>query len=595
MATQEQRGISASADGDAALHAALHATRYSATNSTPDPEAFTRVQAMCPALSSEERYADYQYMGDFCGLEHLYAVIEANDLPAMLEFIRAEPGLLTLESPTEMMRPPLVMAVKLGRNDLVAALVKYRASVPPSLQTQSGYDDWQDRGSWGTPLTTACAMGRLDTLKLLLDGMPDADINEVDNLGLTPFLAAASNRHGPTDDRLALLRFLMERGADVHAVQRVQFVYDDDLKRKAQNEEEINYGNYDEDNEDDDDDDDDLYGFRPRPGGYGNALALAMDHPDTDPAILKFLVETGVDVYQSRAQTVRHVAHSNDLNDPSSPRDEWAFLSPLAIGALYRNPVGIKTLLDLFPNDHGRLLASTDATITPSPWPEPPTPEAEDDNAVPVILPLHAALLGFYAPIVGYMQPREDNTAAALDVVRLLTADETIRAATINALYRQRYTPVHMATGFDRIPMLQAVLEELGGDATIPRHDGQGLILALFSSVSRLSPKINSLKSIEWAVAVDAATDMHALLTMLLNRCRPRGEGTEGTDDEEAAARLALLNEADANGNTALHFAMGYRLERSTAALQALGARTDAVNKAGEVPAMPPHFRLPKF
>ncbi|CAK7213531.1 hypothetical protein SEUCBS140593_001886 [Sporothrix eucalyptigena] len=564
MATQEQHGVSASADGDAALHAALRAIRYSATNSTPDPEAFTRVQAMCPALSSEERYADYQYMSSFCRLEHLHAVVEANDLPAMLEFIRAEPSLLTHESPTEMMGPPLVLAVKLGHNDLVAALVKHRASVPPNLQTQSGYDDWEDRGSWGTPLTTACAMGRLDTLKLLLDGMTDADINEVDNLGLTPFLAAASKRHGPTEDRLTLLCFLIERGADVHAVQRVRFGYDDGLKQKAeadlQSEEEIDYDNYDED-------DDDLYEFRPRPGGYGNALALAMGHPDTDPAILNFW---------SRQASI-------------SPRYEWAFLSPLAISALCRNPVGIKTLLELFPNDHGRLLASTDATIVPSPWPEPPTPE----DAVPVILPLHAAFLGFYARIVSYMPPSEDNTAAALDVVRLLTADETIRAATINALYCQRHTPVHIATGFDRIPMLQAVLE-LGSDATIPRHDGQGLILALFSSVSRLSPK-NSLESIEWAVAVDAATDMHALLNMLLDRCCPRGEGTEGTDDDEAAARLALLNEADANGNTPLHFAMRYHLERSTAALQALGARTDAVNKAGEVPATPPQYCLPKF
>ncbi|ERS97280.1 hypothetical protein HMPREF1624_06611 [Sporothrix schenckii ATCC 58251] len=586
MATQEQHGVSTSADGDAALHAALRAIRYSATNRTPDPEAFTRLQAMCPALSSKERYAEHQYMFSFCFLEHLRAVVEANDLPAMLEFIRVEPGLLTLECPADRMDPPLVLAVRLGHNDLVAALLKHRASVPPHLQTQSGYDDWDDRGSWGTPLTTACAMGRLDTLKLLLDGIPDADINEVDNLGLTPFLAAASKHHGPTEDRLTLLCFLMERGADVHAVERIWFAYDEYLKQKVeadlQNEEGIDDDNHD-------DDDDDLYEFRPRPGGYGNALALAMGHPDTDPAILKFLIEAGVEVYQNRAQAVRHLAHSNDLYDPSRPRDEWAFLSPLAIGALYRNPVGIKTLLELLPNDHGRLLASTDATIVPSPWPEPPTPE----DAVPVILPLHAALLGPYTHLFGYMPGSEDNSAAALDVVGLLTADETIRAATINARYRQRHTPVHIATAFDTIPMLQTVLE-LGGDAAIPRHDGQGLILALFSSVSRLSPK-NSLESIEWAVAVDAATDMQALLTVLLDRCCPRGDGTEATDDDEAAARLALLNEADANGNTPLHFAMGYRLERSTAALQALGARTDAVNKAGEVPATPPQYGLPKF
>lgn len=65
-------------------------------------------------------------------------------------------------------------------------------------------------------------------------------------------------------------------------------------------------------------------------------------------------------------------------------------MSPLAISTLYRNAVGVKTLLDLFLNDHYRLLATTDSTFVPD------CPDAPPDDDVPVILPLYAAVMGPY-------------------------------------------------------------------------------------------------------------------------------------------------------------------------------------------------------
>lgn len=45
-----------------------------------------------------------------------------------------------------------------------------------------------------------------------------------------------------------------------------------------------------------------------------------------------------------------------------------------------------------------------------------------------------------------------------------------------------------------------------------------------------------------------------------------------------------MINEADNDGNTALHYAIAYGLERSAAALVALGAQTNVKNNVGQVP-----------
>lgn len=212
---------------------------------------------------------------------------------------------------------------------------------------------------------------------------------------------------------------------------------------------------------------------------------------------------------------------------------------------------------------------------------------------MPVLLPLHAALLGMS------LLPAQwdgNNVAAAIDTVRVLTTNAAIRKATINAAYRGKHTPFHMATSFDRIPLMLELIK-LGADAGMPRADGHGIVLALFASVSRLARNfgrscgflgrgLSGLVDVSSVARIDGATDMAAVLKALLDRYRPRGVDLR-EDMQNAQTRRALINEADTNGNTPLHFSMAYGLEKSTAALLAMGARTNAVNKAGMVPFTP--------
>ncbi|KAL1901326.1 hypothetical protein Sste5346_001731 [Sporothrix stenoceras] len=366
-----------------ALRAAINAMRRLRTNKTPDPAAFETAQAI----------------------------------------------------------PLLVLAVELHHHDAIGVLLTYRTTLPPQLRDPPQREDRGECGIAGTPLITTCAMGFLDTLRLLSQGMPCADLYEVDNNGFTPFLAAAAGRHGPPAERLTF-----------------SVVYSSAALTSAMF--------YDEDEEDDED----LDEFRPRLNGYGNTLALAMEYPDIDPTVLALLVEAGVDIYQSRAETVDRIDKTNNHTDNYT--------------ALVRKDRGLSPV-----------------AISPS----------------------------------------------------------TEYTATINAPYRHHHTPLHMATDFDRIPMLLALIE-LGADLDVPRHDGRGLVLALFSSVPRLSPiPYNDVTA--WAVAVDESTDMTTVLTTLLQRYRPLGHDAD-VDARNAAARDAIVNEADANGNTPLHFAMAYRLPR---------------------------------
>ncbi|CAK7235122.1 hypothetical protein SBRCBS47491_009183 [Sporothrix bragantina] len=324
--------------------------------------------------------------------------------------------------------------------------------MPPDQLVPPLYHQYEDngfRGHWGTPLTTACMLGRLDIVCKLLDGTPDVDIDEVDYEGYTPFLSAArgiaDETEAQTRDRLAIFRLSMAGGADVHAVKA------DSLRNGETLDKEF---------------DEDLvyrpFVFRPRPGGLGNALSLAMEVVELDTSILQFLVkEAGVNVFQSCSAHVVRVDFTGDPKIPLTYTGRYqhfaydrAFITPLGVGARYGNIKGVETLLSLFPDveDHIRLLATTDATIVPEPRPAQQSPEDE----MPVILPLHAALLGkqkFPAPWSA------DDVIAAVNTIRVLTANQTIRTATINAAYHQHYTSLHMVTSFDRIPLLLEVVK----------------------------------------------------------------------------------------------------------------------------------------
>ena len=101
-------------------------------------------------------------------------------------------------------------------------------------------------------------------------------------------------------------------------------------------------------------------------------------------------------------------------------------------------------------------------------------------------------------------------------------------------------------------------------------------------SIARLNHTLLHHVSAEWAVGVDAGTDMLAVFKTLLQAFAPLGNNAD-EDARRAEAQRAAVNEADAYGNTALHLAMAYKLPNSTAALLALGARTDVANHAEQV------------
>ncbi|CAK7201844.1 hypothetical protein SEUCBS139899_004559 [Sporothrix eucalyptigena] len=476
-------------------------------------------------------------MDGFGNLLHMHEVVEADDVPAIRELICIEPNLVKFNWDGEVLCPPMVLAARLGRHAILDVLMKHRATLPSEMRVIPEYGADDDYLRWGTPLTEACAWGRLNTVRLLLQGMPDTDINEVALDGLTPLLAAANFQIGPPEARVELIRFLIKRGADIHAVRQAFLSYYETLEKR-----------YDESCETS------PFVWRPRPGGNGNALALALRSDSTHPGVVAVLVEAGVSVYQSYSDGITAIDKTDgqDVGRYDHCYYDRAYISPIAAGAKHHNVDGVKALLALFPDDHNRLLATTDAVLVPQPL----TPLRDPDDEVPVLLPLHAAAMGpSRASLPWALNDCKDYCKAAVDMVRLLTADAAICAATINARYRRYYTPLHLATGFHRMPLMLALVERGADIEALPRQNGPGLILSLFS---------------------------------------PRGKDAQ-LDAQNAATRVALINEADANGNTPLHFAMAYRMHRSTAALLALGARANAANHAGQVPSAPPPGEKPSF
>ncbi|KAL1898534.1 hypothetical protein Sste5346_003438 [Sporothrix stenoceras] len=139
--------------------------------------------------------------------------------------------------------------------------------------------------------------------------------------------------------------------------------------------------------------------------------------------------------------------------------------------------------------------------------------------------------------------------------VQLLTADRAVCAATINA--------THPYNGLLYIP-LTGRCDCGGGGLSPPSY----------------RPEI---------VAIDASIGAGGMTLLQRDLLGP------DTDDVE---RLARIHEVDADGNTALHWAIGYNLPHAQAALLELGARSDARNNVGEVPRQgtpPTTTRLDKY
>lgn len=553
----------------------------------------------------------------------LETAIYTDDAPAMRDLLEQYPTLFDYEhhaSRGEYDAPLITRVARLGSNAVLAVLLDHRDAmdVPVALNAVNK----NKLGRWGTPLTEACRYAHVETVRLLLDRMPDTDINEVDSEGMTPLLAVTNRSFGPIPDwapepwerppwrnplleteetegwveveietpfhqtttdeynedqraeslrRVELILLLFERGTDPQMQQRpynneeLPEVWIWRWSMQAIDRELANRG--------------------------GSALSLASGG---DVAVLRALLEGGVDIHQTHHAEVSRLDNTGThnrsvdtvrilhrvINKPCSRYSrgdtDWADLSPLGVAAMYHSVCGIEALLKVAVEAGidmmGDLVPSSETMLSP----------------------LHAAITG--QPHVCSWGIVEDNhndlypdeavhlhtcsMLYAAKTVELLTSDIAVCAATLNATFvddaGRAFAPLHTAARFDRLPLLRVLLDR-GADPSVRMPtNGHTVLLAVFVSLPVLTSKrLTSERRLtigpvsELMEAAEVALDMDRLVGDLL-----RGFG----EDEDA------VNEADEDGNTALHWAMAYGLERSAEALIAHGARLDKENDAGEVP-----------
>ncbi|KAL1887809.1 hypothetical protein Sste5346_009984 [Sporothrix stenoceras] len=426
----------------------------------------------------------------------------------------------------------------------------------------------------GTPFEDACRAAAVDTLRYLLEERPDcfdvsSHINKVEEWhGLTPLLTVAACAHDNARYNPDALKGWSRpgHGADPKAAKtKLDNAWDSQRTQFPTN-------SY--------------------PGGHGNALVLALGRyemlqavpfSDSIMDLLSLLLETesGVDVHQGAILATARVdgrgfagltdndpvpgSNNVEILDCGSKRrqagleywrGELAYLTPLAVAALNHNVPGIKALLALAKDgkaDFTQDLVDPVMTI----------PGVDNDNLDDNVLfrdiipmkPLHAACLGH--------------------------ATMQICAATINSFHRG-YTPLHFAARFDRIHMVKALLER-GADPSIRMPSvGFGRNSVFYHVFVYSLPRLSTRKYYPYHTTlvqmIDHDIQMYPLIKILLKQPDEK--------DPEVARRyaLALVNEADEDGNTALHWAMGFGLPSTAAALKAHGAKPDMKNKAGEVP-----------
>ncbi|KAL1889994.1 hypothetical protein Sste5346_008573 [Sporothrix stenoceras] len=579
-----------------------------------------------PVLSEEQYEWDF-VRGYKQEAEAIHTAIDDDNLPAIHELLRLlGPDMLYWcvmgEMPENITAPTLHWAVEMDHVAILTILLDYRDALAKEerLRVESAYEReeredleranhedpdvrWPSSRPWGTVLTTACMCARANVVQLLLARMPEVDVNASDKFGYTPLQAVARHAQGverfteagESERRIAIVKMLLAGGARV----------DTKLNDKP------------------------------------NALLLALmpDGGRGDAELVRFLIDNvGIDIHEgfvgttarldgrgingaSDDEDIDYIYDTIDDDDYNynfdyaniPPMEADVYLTPLATAALYGNAVGVEALLQT---------AGADFT----------------DDLTASIPPLHAAMVG--RPLVRALDVREprymrrdinnvrvnareraaaiketgtlDITApqfanrdlaaiaaageaadaaaraayvdARVATVELLTADPAVCAKTINAKYGTppgyKYTPLHLGARFDRLPLLRVLLDR-GADPRIPMPPStrtgktQAMFTAVFTSIHRLCGW--SSRAVEFGCtyrilvrAIDARVgeDMTALLRDLV-----------GDDDINEA-----VNEVDDDGNTALHWTMGYCLPNATKALLALGARADAQNHAGEVP-----------
>ncbi|CAK7200771.1 hypothetical protein SEUCBS139899_003470 [Sporothrix eucalyptigena] len=539
--------------------------------------------------------------------------ITGGDLPAVHELIRLlGPDVLYLcdmgEESENLTPTALNLAAESGHVDILTVLLDYRDSLPPDERDrrEAAYErdelamDDPFQRPWGTPLTTACMAGHADAVQLLLARMPEVDVNASDKFGYTPLqsvarcaLSAGPDRpHMDPDEparRIAIVKMLLAKGAVPRATDgrpELHFRY---TGRAAQ----------------------------PDP----LVLTLMADRGQGDSALTRFFIDkVGIDVHagfswctaRMDGRGVNGVA-DEDVNgyDVTATNDINVYLTPLAMGALFGNAAGVETLLrtpnttfaaDLVPATglpplHAAMvgLPTLKAAIREPGGPEPsyqrPIRFFHDNKVLLVVNGQMNRSLSdkereayWAANKAATVTDRAAYIDARVATVQLLVAEaaSVCKSFNINATHAG-CTPLHLGARFDCLPLLRVLLDR-GADPRIPLPGpgGRSVFAAIVASIHRLCVAQWSRVANDqpwYSAGGTRCTDYNAVVQSIDARV---GEGMTALLRELMGD--SSVNEADADGNTALHWTMGYSLPSATKALLALGARPDALNHAGEVP-----------
>lgn len=405
-------------------------------------------------------YNGHEYGWDWDQLLHyqeeasvLSSIVAIDDVPAIQEMLRLMgPELLYWDDRDYAgYSPTMISAAGWGSVRVLKALLDYRDNPLTSehheaiKEAQKEYE-WRERfeGSnmaraWGTLLTKACMCAQVDVVRLLLDRMPEVDINACDKFGYTPLQAVArhSERTAQALDshndkhnyklsiqRMTIVRLLLGHGANKKAPET-------SFERVGQTVKDASNAS-----PDNDDPDNNLRPLVYRPGGIGNALIMALTRPaSVDVLLTRILInEVDIDVHEgyffataafdgrgqnSIADDVdvdgfqrdRDAAYKKFTADFDADRDAAyaaltaavdaanaaerlllgpgqgpdTYLTPLAAAALFRNPTGVVALLETPGADFYTDLVS----------PSILTHMSRVGNAtVTTMRPLHAAMIG---------------------------------------------------------------------------------------------------------------------------------------------------------------------------------------------------------
>ncbi|CAK7215354.1 hypothetical protein SBRCBS47491_002455 [Sporothrix bragantina] len=441
--------------------------------------------------------------------------ITGGDLPAVHELIRLlGPDVLYLcdmgETSENLTPTALHVAAECGCMDILAALLDYRDNLPADERDRRDAAYERDEQAmedpfqrpWGTPLTTACMAGHEEVVYLLLERMPEVDVNASDKFGYTPLqsvsrcaLSARSFEmnvpHMDPDEparRMAIVKMLLAKGAVPRAT-------------TGRPEPHFRYS-----------------GRAGRPNPL--ILTLMADRGLGDAALTRFFIdEVGINAHagftwctaRMDSRGVNGVADDEegvyiDGYDAAQTNDVDIYLTPLATATLFGNAAGVEALLRTPNTNFAADLVPATGLPPPRSYSRPiQEPGGPDPSYRRPIRFVHdnKVFLGKDGEMDRPLSKQEreayraawkaasiaDRTAyidSRVATVQLLTAEaaSVCKSFDINATHAG-YTPLHLGARFDRLPLLRVLLNRRA-DPRIPIPGGMTVFAAVVASIHRL-------------------------------------------------------------------------------------------------------------